>query len=119
MLHPDRDVSYLLDMLTHAQGVVRSVEGRTFLEYVEDEDLRMAVERRVEIIGEAARRISSVFREAHPEIPWRKIISQRNILAHEYGEIEDEILWRVATVSIPELIARLEPLVPAAPNTDE
>jgi uncharacterized protein with HEPN domain len=48
----------------------------------------------------------------HPEIPWGRIIAQRNVLAHEYGEIEDEIVWAVATVSIPDLIFLLEPLVP-------
>jgi len=112
MLPDTRDAGYLLDMLQHARGVVRAVEGRTFDEYAADEDLRLAVERRVEIIGEAARRVSEVFREAHPEIPWRKIVAQRNVLVHEYGEIEDEIMWDVATVSIPELLRQIEPLVP-------
>jgi uncharacterized protein with HEPN domain len=100
-------------MLQHAHGVSLSVEGRSFEDFVRDENLRLAVERRIEIIGEAARRISGAFRDAHPEIPWRKIIAQRNVLAHEYGEIEDEIVWEVATVSVPELICLLHPLVPS------
>jgi len=113
-MQPDeRDAGYLLDMLRHARGAAQTVAGRTFEQYVTDENLRLAVERRIEIIGEAAGRVSPACREAHPEIPWRKIIAQRNILAHEYGEVEDEILWQVATVSVPELIALLEPLVPS------
>ena len=87
----------------------------TFKEYLADENLRLAVERRIEIIGEAAGCVSLAFREAHPQIPWRKIIAQRNILAHQYGEVDDEILWRVATVSVPELITLVEPLVPPPP----
>jgi uncharacterized protein with HEPN domain len=115
----DRDAGYLLDMLQHAQGVARAIRGRTLEEYVHDEDLRLLVERRLEIIGEAARRVSEAFRSAHPEIRWRKIIAQRNVLAHEYGEIQDDVLWQVATVSVPELIAALEPLVPPLPPESE
>jgi len=112
MLSDDRDAGYLLDMLERARGVVRAVSNRTLEDYLGDEDLRMAIERRIEIIGEAARRVSAEFQQAHPEIPWRKIIGQRNVLTHDYGEILDDILWDVATVSIPELISLLEPLVP-------
>lgn len=119
-MRPDeRDAGYLLDMLRHARRVAQAVRGRTLEEYAADEDLRLAVERRIEIIGEAAGRVSLAFREAHPEIPWRKIVAQRNVLAHEYGEVEDEILWQVATVSVPELIALLEPLVPPPPTEDD
>ena len=116
MLPDARDAGYLLDMLQHAQGVARAVRGRTFKDYAADEDLQLAVERRIEIIGEAAGRVSEAFRDAHPEVPWRKIVAQRNILAHEYGEIEDEIMWDVATISIPELIRLLDPLIPAPPE---
>ncbi len=69
-MRPDmHDAGYLLDMLQHACGVSRAIEGRSLPDYLQDEDLRMAVERRIEIIGEAARHISRIFRDAHPEIP--------------------------------------------------
>jgi len=119
MPHDDRNAGYLLDMLQHAQGVARAVRRHTFEEYVQDEDLRLLVERRLEIIGEAARHVSDAFRSAHPEIPWRRIIAQRNVLAHEYGEIQDDVLWQVATVSILDLIAAREPLVPPLPPEPE
>jgi len=115
-MQPDaKDAGYLLDMLEHARGVMRAVQDRSIAEYLADEDLRLAIERRIEIIGEAARRVSTIFQDAHPEIPWRKIIAQRNVLAHEYGEVQAEIIWRVATGSIPNLIAALEPLIPPLP----
>ena len=113
-----RDQALLLDMLDSARAVVLMVSGITSTHYSEDRRTRRAVEREVEIIGEAAGKVSKSFREAHPEIPWRKIIGQRHILAHEYGEIEDEIIWRVATVHIPELIALLEPVVPEMGSDD-
>ncbi|MEW6530189.1 MAG: HepT-like ribonuclease domain-containing protein [Thermodesulfobacteriota bacterium] len=118
-MRPDvRDQGYLLDMLQHARGVTAAVEGLTLEKYVGNETVRLAVERRIEIIGEAARRVSAAFQEAHPEIPWRKIVAQRHVLAHEYGEIEDEIVWHVATVSIPALIQLLSPLVSPPDDAD-
>ena len=60
---------------------------RTFQEYSNDLMLRSPVERQVEIIGEAARGVSDSFRQQHPEIPWSKIMGQRHVLAHDYGEI--------------------------------
>ena len=76
-MHPDdRDAGYLLDMLQHARGVAQAVQDRTFEEYLADEDLRLAIERRIEIIGEAAKCVSPAFQEAHSDIPWRKIVAQ-------------------------------------------
>jgi uncharacterized protein with HEPN domain len=108
----DRDGALLLDMLTAARAVVSFVAGRTFAEYEQDLLLRSAVERQVEIIGEAARSVSDPFKSAHAQIAWRPIMAQRNRLAHEYGTINDELIWRVATIHIPELIAQIEPLTP-------
>lgn len=115
---PDRDDrAYLWDMLTAAKAVVGFVQGRTLDEYVADLMLRSAVERQVEIIGEAARRVSKDFQGAHPEILWRPIQAQRHVLAHDYGEIKHDRLWRVAVEHVPALITLLEPLVPAPPQT--
>jgi uncharacterized protein with HEPN domain len=73
---------------------------------------RMAVERGLELLGEAARRVSASFRESHPEIPWRSLIGLRNVLAHDYGEIRHDRLWEIATRDAPALVRQLEPLVP-------
>ncbi len=115
----ERDRSALLDMLDHCRGISAAVQGRTFLAYCEDDNLRYAIERRIEIIGEAAKRISEVTRKKHLEIPWRKIMATRNILAHEYGEVEDEIIWRVTQTHIPELIKQLQTMVSPAFDEDQ
>ena len=60
------------------------------------------------IIGEAANHISSEFQEEHSEIAWRQIIGQRNVLAHEYGDIKVERIWAAATINIPALLKVLE-----------
>jgi uncharacterized protein with HEPN domain len=107
------DLVYLWDMLDAAGAVAEFVKGKSYRDYESDRMLRGAVERHVEIIGEAAKRVSEGFREAHGEIPWRGIIGVRNVLAHDYGEVKDDKMWVVATSSVPELIAALEPLVPS------
>jgi len=109
---PDRDRAYLWDMLNAARGVAASVRKLTFEAYLENEDSRLAIERRIEIIGEAARRVSPGFKEAHPEIPWRLIVDQRNVLIHSYDEIADDRIWALAIRDIPRLIEQLEVLLP-------
>lgn len=66
----------------------------------------------MEIIGEAARRVSASYMAAHPEIPWRMIIGQRNILVHEYGQIDHELLYKTAVEDIPALITMIQALLP-------
>jgi uncharacterized protein with HEPN domain len=109
---PGRDAAFLLDMLNAARAVESFVKGRSAEDYLKDLMFRSAVERQIEIIGEAARGVSDDFKTAHPEIPWRPIMAQRHRLAHEYGEINDELIWRVATIYIPALIQQIEPLAP-------
>lgn len=119
MSMPKDDRVYLWDMLTAARAVVQFTQGRNLADYESDLMLRSAVERQIEIIGEAARRISKEFQDAHAELPWRPMQAQRHVLAHDYGEIKHGRIWRVAETHVPELITLLEPLVPASPADDE
>lgn len=119
MPHRKADPAFLWDMLDAAKAIQSFVTGKTFHHYLTERMLRGAVERHLEIIGEAAKGVSKAFQKAHPEIPWHRIIAQRHVLAHEYGEIKLELIWRVATLHIPELIANLEPLVPPAPEESQ
>ena len=115
----ERDAAYLWDMLDAARTIREFTSAVRLEQYNQNRMLRLATERGLEIIGEAARRVSETFKQAHPEIPWRSIIAQRNVLAHEYGEIKQERIWIVATVRIKELIANLEPLIPLLPPESE
>jgi uncharacterized protein with HEPN domain len=72
--------------------------------------------RSVEVIGEAAGRVSAEFREEHTDIPWVAVIGMRNRLAHEYAHVDLSEVWLTATKDCPRLIAQLEPLVPDAPE---
>lgn len=115
-MRPDeRDAAYLWDMLEAAKTALDLTAGYDPEQYLRDRKLQLAIERLVEILGEAARRVSQAVREAHPEVPWRRIIGQRHVLAHEYGEIQHERMWLLITDHLPALIAALAPLVPEAP----
>jgi uncharacterized protein with HEPN domain len=109
------DAGRLWDMVTYAREIAETLRGTRFEEYLRDKNLRLATERRIEIIGEAARHVSRSFQAAHPSIPWPKIVALRHILAHEYGEVKQEIVFRIATVHIPDLISLLEPIIPPLP----
>ncbi len=114
----DRDAACLWDMREAARNVADFISNKTFEEYQGDLLLSSATERQVEIIGEAANRVSIEFQNGHPKIPWRKIIGQRNVLAHEYRDIAPGLIWVLATVHIRELAELLDPLVPEAPQAD-
>ena len=115
---PDKpDAAFLWDMLDAARTIVEFTADLTYARYLADRKTQLAVEREVEVIGEAARRVSQAFQEAHGEIPWKKIVAQRPVLAHEYGEIRQDILWVVATKHVPELILELERLIPSPPSS--
>jgi uncharacterized protein with HEPN domain len=111
-MQPDqRNNAYLWDMLDAARMVEQLCSGQDFAQYSNDRRTQLAVERSLEIIGEAAGKVSPLFQDAHPEIPWRQIIGQRNVLIHEYGEIKQERIWKVVRENIPQLIELLKPFV--------
>lgn len=110
-----RDPANLWDMLEAAEKVQDFLKQKTFEDFMQDDMLRAAVERNLEIIGEAARRISEELKQEHPGIPWRKIIAQRNVLIHEYDDIDYKEIWKVASFHVPRLIDQIRPLIPPLP----
>ena len=107
----DRDQLYLGHMLDMANKAVEKTRGVTREEFDRNEDLRFVLTHLVQIIGEAAHRVSGEFRAAHPEIPWHSIIGMRHKVVHDYLDVDYGIVWDVATGELPPLIARLEKLV--------
>lgn len=110
-----QDAARLWDMMRAAEDIALFIHGKDLDEYRTDYLLKAAVERKIEIIGEAARKVSDEFQCAHPEVPWRPIMAQRHVLAHDYGDIIDEKIWRVAAIHVPDLMTQLGPLIPPPP----
>ncbi len=109
------DAAHLWDMLESAQSALNMTRGMTLEQYASDRRTYRAVEREIEIIGEAARHVSPEFKDAHADIPWDKIIRQRHKLAHDYADIQDEIIWRVLKIHLPVLVSLLQDVVPQPP----
>jgi uncharacterized protein with HEPN domain len=110
-----RDAALLHDMLNAARRAVGYAAGRSRADMDANPMFADAVIRRIEIVGEAARGVSQPFRDAHPEIPWRAITTTRHILAHDYDEVNHDIVWRIIEEHLPPLIAQIVPLLAEAP----
>ena len=107
-----RDLSSVADILVAARLVQMFVVGADRDTFETDLMRQSAVMRQLEIIGDATKRLSEAFRGSHPEIPWRQMAEMRDILIHDYDDVDLDEVWNVATISIPELIQQIEPLVP-------
>ena len=104
---------YVADMVAAGDAVSRYVDGVTFGAFEVNDEKRAAVERQLFILGEAAARLPEAWKQRLPEVPWRKIVGLRNMLAHGYWVIDAEELWDVATQKVPEFLAALRPWLEA------
>jgi uncharacterized protein with HEPN domain len=107
-----RDEALLLDILLAAEDARRFVAGLDWPAFEASRLHQAAVIRCLEIIGEAASKVSPAFRDAHPGIPWRLMADMRNRLIHGYGDVRLDVVWDVVANHAPSLIAALRPLVP-------
>lgn len=108
----ERDAGYLWDMTEAMRDCIDFVKDATYEQFSADKMMHSAVERRLEILGEAASRISEPFQADHSEIPWKEIKGLRVVLAHRYEDLDLQQLWRAATVHSQELLPKLEALLP-------
>ena len=99
---------YWNDILASCRKVVRYTQGYDFAAFQSDERTYDAVLRNLEIIGEAANRLPEELKTRAPEIEWARIASFRNVIAHAYFGIDDEIVWDVVQNKVSELLAALE-----------
>lgn len=109
---PERDTALLLDMLLAAR------DARSFLEGLDEERFlasrlhQNAAIRSLEILGEAANKVSSATRALMVEVPWREMIGMRNRLIHGYGDVRLDLVWIVLRDRVDPLIEFLEKVVP-------
>ena len=102
---------YLEDIQTACQLVTDFVKGVSYREFLLDDRTYHATVRNLEIIGEAVKHISKETRARYPNIKWRKIAGFRDILAHEYFGIVNEIVWDIIETEIPSLTKEIEKLI--------
>jgi len=105
------DVTKISHMLEEAQTAVSFCKGITFEEFCKDRRTTNATVRSLEVIGEAASKISKPFREKYNDMDWRDVISMRNVLAHAYFEIDYEIVWKTVHADLPPLLTSLKAIL--------
>jgi uncharacterized protein with HEPN domain len=93
----------LYDVLAAVDGIEHAIAGKTFDEFKSNWLLRHGIQRGVEIISEACRRIPEPLRLTQPDIPWRDITGIGNVLRHDYESVSDEIIWNVVHNHLPKL----------------
>ncbi len=103
MREPHRDKERLNHILEAIKRVRKYTLNKTYEDLVAYEMMYYAVVKNIEIIGEAANMLTSEFIDSHPDTPWKKVKGMRNYIVHEYFQIDDTIVWDVATKDLNEL----------------
>lgn len=111
MLPEERDAALLQDMLNIAQEAQGYVARRSEARFLQDRLRQRGLERTLEVLGEAAARVSKTFQAAHTGIDWSGMVGQRNVIAHKYGEIDHALIYRTAKVHLPPLVGALRRLI--------
>jgi len=106
------DAIRLRHMLDAAKEARSFIENKSRSSLDSDRQLELALVKCIEIIGEAANKITDECRKELPQIPWANIIGMRNRLIHAYFDINRDILWTTVNEDLPALIAELEKIVP-------
>lgn len=109
-----RDSDYLEHIANRIARIERATSGADLAGFLGNEDLQAAVERYIEIIGEAAGKLSQHTRDLAPDVPWSQVIGARNIIVHGYAEIEPDRIWDIVKSHIPSLsvaVGRLRQIV--------
>ena len=108
----EREEVWLRHMLDAGREALAFMQGRTSQDLTDDRMFFLAMVKELEIIGEAAGRISEETRQELPEIPWSMVVAMRNRLVHAYEAISHPLVWSALSVHLPELIAALDKALP-------
>jgi uncharacterized protein with HEPN domain len=98
---PQRDPRVHADDVLQAIANIEADTGLDFDRFVADRRVRQLVERNLEIVSEASRRIPDRMKATEPDVPWREIAGIGNILRHDYGAVRPDILWGSASIVSP------------------
>lgn len=105
------DKSYFFDILESAKLAVEYLSNTSFEEFLKDTSKQDAVIRRIEIIGEASNRISEESKSIYIHLPWQEMKGMRNLLIHEYDEVDLKDVWYTVKNDLPALIAEIEKIL--------
>ena len=107
----DSDINRIHHMIEAAQEALDYARNRSLSDVEHDPPLRHLFVRNLEILGEAAVRVSPSLQAAHPEIPWRTMVNTRNRLIHAYFDIDMDIVWSTVQEAFPQILAQLQTIL--------
>ena len=99
-----RDRGWLEDIERSCERIVEKTQNRSREEFLDSEDLHDIVSLHIAVVGEAARKLSDDTKERLSEIPWHKVVAMRHRIAHDYGSLDFDEVWRAVTIHIPKLL---------------
>jgi uncharacterized protein with HEPN domain len=108
---PPEDHVRLLHMAEALETVQRFVVGRTRSDLDTDDMFRLALTRAIEVVGEAASRVTMGTQQNHPQVPWRALAGMRNRLIHAYFDVDRNIVWTTATNDVPDLLVQVRAIL--------
>ena len=108
----ETDAIRLRHMLDASQKALSFVAGHSRSDLDENEMLTLSIVKCIEIIGEAATKVSDECQKENPSIPWDDIIGMRNRLIHAYFDINRDIVWSTISKDLPTLVAELKTVLP-------
>lgn len=103
-----RDLLFLKDIINAMNKIFNYTKNMTKEDFKKDDKTIDAVLRNIEIIGEAANKLSERIYEENKSVPWVRMIGLRNIVIHEYFGVDLNIIWKIITVNLPETKPKIE-----------
>jgi uncharacterized protein with HEPN domain len=103
------ETALFMDMLKYPRRVSEKVGTINYAQFERDDSLHLSVAHLLQMIGEAARQVSTEGRASCPSLPWRQIVGMRHIIVHEYHRLDLESIWQTAREDVPILVRLLEP----------
>ncbi len=108
---PPDDLTRLRHMLEASTEATTFIRGQSRISLDHDRKLVLALVKELEIIGEAASRLTAESRSRYPDLPWTDIVGMRNRLIHAYFDVDLDVLWSTVTEDLPPLVPQLEDIV--------
>jgi len=106
-----RNQESLIDISNAIQRILRYSQNLTRQNLELNDEKQSAILYQITIIGEATKRLSLEFRQENPEVPWREMAGMRDVIVHEYDQLDLDVIWDVIHDKLPNLLRQISALI--------